>query len=144
MKKIGCRFEYVEERATDLLRAYRVCLAEAGSVRLADVFSRLVQMPSRRFWVSEERAAIVIATMVRRGGQLKVRMRGQKMAMYQEIYRRYIALRQRCPSAPLQTLVGRIVCSPAPCFYLTPQSAKVILFRIRKAQRERAARRSID
>ena len=72
MKNVGAIFEYEEERNRDLMRAYKEQLASHENKDLQSVLNRVVEMPSKRFWVSEERAAIVISEMMR-GKGLKVK-----------------------------------------------------------------------
>ncbi len=133
MKPHGTKFEYEEERNADLMRAYREEIAAVSYIRMPDIYHAIVNRPSARFWVSEERAAIVISAMMR--GIPIDDMRPLKREMFQEIYRRVLALKQRMPYESVCRLVFRVVASPAPKFYLTPGSAKVIICRIKKAWR---------
>jgi hypothetical protein len=133
MKKRGCTFEYERERDDELLRAYRNACHSADYIRMPDVLDAVVNSPARRFWVSEERAAIVIGKMLR--GESIPHMRPLKREMYAEILRRVNDLRQRRPDLTIAMLVFHVVRQPAPRFYLTPGSAKVILSRIRSRRR---------
>lgn len=129
MKNVGSYFEYEDERNRDLLRAFREVRSQMRNVSLPEVYKRVVLMPSSRFWVSEERASIVISNIVR-GDRLE-NMRPTKREMYMEIYRRVCELRKERPRASNYDLVFDVVNSPAPKFYLTPGSAKVILHKVR-------------
>lgn len=139
MKQRGCSFEYEDERAKDLLRAYREAIAQAPVIRLQEIFEIVVRMPSRRFWCSEERASIVVAAIERRGLLSIKNMQTQKREMYTEIYRRYKKLRTLHPSLSLQAIVGFVVSHPAPRFYLTPASARIIYFRIKRRYTQQSA-----
>ena len=86
MKNVGAIFEYEEERNEDLMRAYKTQLALRENRDLQSVLCSVVEMPSKRFWVSEERAAIVISEMIR-GKGLKIKGK-VKREMYHEIFRR--------------------------------------------------------
>lgn len=127
MKRIGCCFEYERERNEDLLRAYRECMGKAAA---KDLFQTVVNMPSRRFWVSPERATIVVCSMIKGKGQTN--MLKNKKEMYQEIYRRVLELKRQNPNTSIYDLVIQVVDSPAPKFYLTPKSARVIIYKIRR------------
>lgn len=129
MKHYGCTFECSDERDDDFMRAYCKQIEGRAVVVLSEVFRALVNMPSKRFWVSEERAAIVVSDMMR--GATLENMRPQKREMFQEIYRRTLAMMRDNPSLPLSVAVGRVVRQPAPRFYLTPQSARIIFYRIK-------------
>ena len=130
MKPHGSRFEYENERNDNLMECYHELLTTAQFVRMPDIYSKVVNMPSRRFWVSEERAAIVVSAMMR-GDTLKT-MRPLKREMYNEIYSRVITLQQENPKLPISQLVAQVVEQPAPKFYITPGSAKVLICKIRK------------
>lgn len=111
------------------MRAYCKQIEGRDVIVLAEVFRSLVEMPSRRFWVSEERAAIVVSGMMR--GVAIGNMRPQKREMFREIFRRTQALLEECPDLALSEAVARVVRQPAPKFYLTPQSARIIFYRIK-------------
>lgn len=139
MKNRGSEFEYAEERNDDLMRAYLSQLSECDVIRLPQVFSHVVNMPSRRFWVSAERAAIVISNMMR--GDTLPNMRMTKREMFYEIYRRVLELQKMYPNKSIYELAFIVVQEPAPKFYLTAGSAKVIIYRIKKQWYEKKARR---
>lgn len=139
MKNCGSEFEYAEERNDDLMRAYLSQLDACKVIRLPYVFNRVVNMPSRRFWVSAERAAIVISNMMR--GDTLSNMRDTKREMFHEIYRRVLERKKLYPNMSIYELSFLVVQEPAPKFYLTAGSAKVIIYRIKKKWYEKRARR---
>lgn len=139
MKNVGAIFEYEEERNRDLMRAYKEQLASHENKDLQSVLNRVVEMPSKRFWVSEERAAIVISEMMR-GKGLKVKGK-VKREMYNEIYRRVVELQKSHPGMSVYDLTFMVVTGPAPKFYLTPGSAKVIIHKVKKQWYEERKRR---
>lgn len=130
MKPHGSHFEYEDQRNDNLMTVYHKIIVEANYVRMPDIYEKVANSPSRRFWVSEERAAIVVSAMMR-GDKLK-NMRPLKREMYNEIYNRAMSLREKHPSLPVSQLVAMVVEQPAPKFYLTPGSAKVLICKIRK------------
>lgn len=130
MKPTGSHFEYEAQRDDNLMQCYHELLTSAKFVRMPEIYRQVVDMPAQRFWVSEERAAIVISSMMR-GDKLE-NMRPLKREMYNEIYRRAMALREEDPTLPISQLVAQVVEQPAPKFYLTPGSAKVLICKIRK------------
>lgn len=130
MKPHGSHYEYEEQRNDNLMEVYHEIIAKANHVRMPDVYEKVANSPSRRFWVSEERATIVVSAMMR-GDDLK-RMRPLKKEMYNEIYRRAMALRDKSPKMPISQLVAQVVEQPAPKFYITPGSTKVLICKIRK------------
>lgn len=130
MKPHGSHYEYENERNDNLMEVYHEIIVKANHVRMPDVYEKVANSPSRRFWVSEERAAIVVSAMMR--GDSLDRMRPLKREMYNEIYSRVITLQQENPKLPISQLVAQVVEQPAPKFYLTPGSAKVLICKIRK------------
>lgn len=134
MKQKGSTFEYKEAQNKDFLRVYRQLASSYRYTSMSDLFEALVKMPSQRFWVSEERAAIVIASMLR--GDNLLSMRSTKREMFQEIYRRCIKILGEDSSVPLCRVVATVVRQPAPSFYMTAGSAKVLFYSIRNDWRK--------
>lgn len=130
MKTPGAKFEFERERNLDLLRTYRKLIASVSHIDQALIYKQLVEHPSKRFWVSEERANIVVSSMMR--GCSIDHMNPSKRAMFQEIYRRTLRMKQADPSRTIVDIVSQVVNQEAPHFYLTPGSARVILIRARR------------
>lgn len=130
MKNFGSACEFADERAADLLQAYFAYIESCVFVRMPEVFESVVNSPARRFYISAPRAAVVVAAMDK--GDTLSSMRPNKREMFVEIYRRYMALRVNAPSAPVAHLVRQIVEQPAPKFYLSASSAKIIILKARK------------
>lgn len=139
MKNHGSVFEYARERDEDIMRAYLEQIESCDTIYLPQIFNRVVNMPSRRFWVSAERAAIVISSMMR-GDNLQ-RMRPTKREMFREIYRRVLKLRAENPEMSIYELAFHVVQEPAPKFYLTAGSAKVIIYKAKKLWHEKRRQR---
>lgn len=140
MKKKGAICDFRGQRDDDLFRAYSAAWERAYMndeyVCLSRLMEEVVATSAQRFYVSEERAAIVLSKMLQ--GQSIAHMQLQKRRMFEEIYRRFLALMQRRPYLRYQEAVTIVVNQPAPEFYLTIGSAIVILHRIRKRRREEA------
>lgn len=101
---------------------------------MRDMFGMAARMPASRFWVSEVRAAEVISCMLR-GEARDPKQCEQKRRMYDELFRRVVEWRQLNPGHPLSDAVFQAVNSPAPEFYLTEASAKVIIYAARRSGR---------
>mgnify|MGYP007121987527 FL=1 len=95
MKHNGAVMEYAEERMQDLMRAYDEYISSCDYIRMPDVYSAIVNMEARRFWVSDIRATKVIYAMLR-GVTIKG-MRPLKREMFEEILRRVLAMRKARP-----------------------------------------------
>lgn len=129
MKYFGSILDFTRERNADLMRVYRDRLAEASFIVMPVIFQLVADSPTSRFWVSEERAAIVISAMA--AGKPMPRMRSNKREMFEEIYRRYLLMREDYPDKSVYELVTKIVNQPAPKFYLTPRTVGEFIYRIK-------------
>ena len=129
MKYFGSILDFTRERNADLMRVYRDRLAEASIIVMPVIFQLVADSPASRFWVSEERAAIVISAMA--AGKPMPRMRSNKREMFEEIYRRYLLMREDYPDKSVYELVTKIVNQPAPKFYLTPRTVGEFIYRIK-------------
>lgn len=130
MKHHGAMMEYAEERMQDLMRAYDEYISSCDYIRMPDVYAAIVNMEARRFWVSDIRATKVIYAMLR-GVNIKG-MRPLKREMFEEILRRVLDLRKKRPELTIRACCSIVVASPAPKFYLTPGSAKIMVCKARK------------
>lgn len=145
MKKLGSTSDFTEARDKELLRAVRRLVMDPCCKSMTEVYAQAVTEPCSRFWVSERRAAEVISKMLR-GVDPDWKSVPLRSKMYRELCRRVIAWREENPGHPLSDAVFAAVNSQAPEFYLTPESAMVIVSRImkRNAERRRAAGQEIN
>ncbi len=139
MKSAGSKFEYEKERDDDLMTKYHTLIVRSDYISMPDIYKEVVNMPSVRFWVSEERAAIVVASMMR--GDKLLGMLANKKEMFNEIYKRVIKLRVLKPDITVYEACSAVVRQEAPKFYLTPGSAKVIICRAKMRWYEERKRR---
>lgn len=129
MKKKGSVSDFGPQRDMELLQAFRNQLHLLGCIPVNELFTRAAMSPSSRFWVSERRAAAVISKMLK--GDRILSMNRKKREMYFEILRRVKGIILSEPDIPLSEAVFRAVNSEAPEFYLTPKSARVMIYRLR-------------
>lgn len=129
MAKKRC-MDFEEERARDLLAAYRGYLCACDEVRMSDVWAAVVEWPARRFYVSTDRAWRMVRHLLK-GGRLE-RLGRERRAMFEEIFRRVVKLRRREPHRTLRSLCREVVGQQAPRFYLSPSSAKAIILKMKR------------
>lgn len=139
MKHRGNKVDYEQDRKNDLMSVFHRLIDEADFISMDDIYKKVVLEPSARFWVSEERAAIVLSKMLK-GDDLHY-MTANKRAMFQEIYRRAVELRRKNPELSLVEVATRVVHQPAPCFYLEPKTARVYIFSVKRKWYEERKRR---
>ena len=142
MKKEGTVMEYARERSDDLMRAYDEYISACDYIRMPEVYATIVNMPSRRFWVSDIRAALIVSAIMKGEAKLE-NMWPLKREMYLEIYRRVLELRKEHPTGSVLELCSIAVAQPAPKFYLTPGSAKMMVCRARRQRRRARWERSV-
>lgn len=140
MKHKGALMEYSKERLDDLMRVYDEYVASCRYIRMPDVYKTIVNMPSRRFWVSDIRAALVVSAMIRGEAHLET-MNITKREMYEEIHRRVMLMLEDNPNKTISELCSIVVAQPAPKFYITPGSAKIMVCKARKEWNRRKQQR---
>lgn len=129
MKKLGSKSDFIPQRNKELLDAFKQELYQLGSISNDRIFSRAGHRTASRFWVSEQRAAVVVSKMMK-GDNLQS-MNRKKREMYFEIFRRVMDIRKKNPKTTIYDAVFEVVNSPAPEFYLTDKSARVLIYQIR-------------
>lgn len=112
------------------MRAYNEDISSCKVIRLPEVWQRIANMPSARFWVSEERAAIVVARMLK-GDKLE-KMRPLKREMFTEIFKRVKKVLEGEPELSIYNCCIRVVNTPAPKFYMTPLSIRETIYKIKR------------
>lgn len=135
MGKQGSEFEFKQERDNDLMNVYRLAMKNAKyPVNLTEILTRVVNSPSKRFWVSSERASNVISEMY--AGKDLAGMKQNKRLMFREIFRRVKQLQHlsQYKNYRLSELVSIVIEQPAPRFYITADSAKIIIHHIKKRE----------
>lgn len=138
MKHAGTKMEFSEERMRDMMIERNKYLASCRHILMPEVYQHLSSVPAPRFYVTGTRAAHVVASMMREGEQALKRMRPLKREMFFEIYSRVLKLMPKHPNTSIYHLCVRVTLQPAPKFYLTPGSIKVLLCRAIKQKKQRA------
>lgn len=111
------------------MRVYQEKLSKAGYIVMPKIFEQVANSPCSRFWVSEERAAIVISTLL--AGKVIPNMRKNKREMFDEIFRRFLIVREQYPEKSIYALAIMVVNQPAPKFYMTPRTVGELIYRIK-------------
>jgi hypothetical protein len=130
MKPHGSILRFTKRRNDELIKAYRYQLGIAKHIKVYDIGAALVNMPASRFWVSEDRAAIVIGAMMS-GRGLPKNMRPTKREMFTAIYEHVVQLQQKYPDMSIRDLTAKAVNCPAPKFYMLPRSALDVIYKIK-------------
>lgn len=131
MKHPGCILEFTEQRNKELMRAFRMAIQECTFIDIAKISERIVNTPCARFWVSEERAMVVIQAIIK-GKPILNTMRPTKKEMFLEIYKRVNELQKQKNKKSLAQIISKVVNQPAPKFYMKPRCAMEIIYKIKK------------
>ena len=141
MKQVGDKMEYAEERIRDLMRTHDEYIANCRYIRMNELYQTIVNRPSRRFWVSDIRAALVIAKIAKGEKDILDGMWPTKKEMYLEIYRRVQELQTEFPNKKISELCAMAVEQPAPKFYLAANSAKIMISKYRRQWKKEKLKR---
>ena len=114
MKHFGSKSEFERQRNDDLYLTYRNAIADCRLICADDIYVRIVNSPSARFWVSEERAAIVISKILK--GDRLLYMRPLKREMFMAVFNEFLKLREQFPDWTVYELAFLAVRQPAPKF----------------------------
>ena len=142
MKYYGSILDFNQERNQELMRVYQEELSKAGYIVMPKIFEQVANSPCSRFWVSEERAAIVISTLL--AGKVIPNMRKNKSEMFDEIFRRFLIAREQYPEKSIYALAIMVVNQPAPKFYMTPRTVGELIYRIKNGWYEKQFNRYKD
>lgn len=130
VKTKGSISAHLRQRDEALLAAWRRVAAGMDEMDTDEVARRVADSPAPRLFVSEERAAVVVGRMLK--GQ-PVRLAGAvKREMYELLLYRVRRLMQNGQATTIAAAIRTALAQPAPKFYLTPGSVKVILYRLRR------------
>lgn len=127
MKYFGSAMEFVRQRDRALLDAFNRILSSGDKPSVNEACLRVAQSPSPRFWVSPERATIVVGAML--AGRPMPRMRQSKRDMFNEIFSRFNAMRAAAPGISIYDAVSVIINQPAPSFYLSARTVALFVYR---------------
>lgn len=132
MKHFGSILEFTEQRNKELLETYKNYLDRHYLYVMPEIHKMVAESPSSRFWVSEERASIVVSAML--AGKALPRMNKNKLEMFKEIFTRFLQLKKIFPKRSVYDLVFDIVNQPAPKFYMTPRTVGEYINRIKNCR----------
>lgn len=132
MKHKGSICEHNRQRNREILAAYRKALSCSSRISLPDVCRSVAESPCSRFWVSEGRAAVVVARMLR--GDSLPKMSRLKREMFSKIFEKTVGLMRVNPDISISEATAIAVNQPAEKFYLKPGSIREVIYLIRKGK----------
>lgn len=123
--------EYLNSRNEELRKACRAFMMKEGGT-VTEMFEAVAKVPVKRFYISEERALRLLRHK-RRTGRWPDDMIPSRRVMMGVIEKRFNELRALRPEESMEQIIFEVVNSPAPGFFLTPQSIRAIFYSSRKA-----------
>lgn len=131
MKPQGAIAELSSLRSRHLLMAYFDYIRSVRNLRMSEAFANVARLPAPRFYVSANRAMVVLAKI--NSGDSLSDMRPLKREMFLEIHRRVSAFILDNPRSSLVEAIESTLARPAPSFYLSPVSVKMLILKARKS-----------
>lgn len=131
MKHKGCIVDFSVQRNRELMRAYRSVLSKKSHFDFKNDYNEVVNHPCSRFWVSEERATVVVSALLK-GHYALDSMHPLKREMFLEIFKRFMEIYEENPNRSIPDIVFEVVNSSAPKFYMTPRTAMMYIYSIKK------------
>lgn len=136
MRKNGSSNYYSEMRDREIFETYEMLISKHTSKSRTEIMEMLANSPTKRFWVSEFRASIVISMMMK--GESIDGMNEMRKKMYNDMYIIAKGIKENNPRVNNMELATLVCATKAPCFYIKPASASVIISRIYKKRRCRS------
>lgn len=125
MKKKGAKMEFHDDRLNDVLFKYmRLSKVLKRKIVLSD-YEKISKMPTRRFWVSEERAYCVIKALM--SGKSFPKISRSRKEMFSDIKERVTVFMEEDKSLSLMDACAKAIAMPAPRLYLTPLTIKTLI-----------------
>lgn len=128
MRKPGSTLYFTKERRQDILNAFHNIIAQSPHINIRQISHAVALAGASRFWISEERAAMVISRL-QRGLPVPGPLRPLRQKMFHDLFNSYLNIRKSNPRLPFAMAVHLAVNSPAPQFYLAPESIARIIYR---------------
>lgn len=127
--------DFKDERDADFLSAYKKIIISHGKnaryIKKETLLLETIHHPAQRFYVSYEQAHRIITRLWK--GQKVTFKNKLKEKMYIDILEK---IKQKQSSdLSLKELIAQTIYSPAPRFYITPESASILFYQLIKTKR---------
>lgn len=124
MKKKGSKSDFTEARNRELRAAFFSQEVYSTSDR---VLSKVIKSPTSRFWVDPDHARDVISR-IEKNPEVLDNMLPERQRMWRELMERYHQLRIKFPERSRINCVSMAIYSGAPEFFITPSTARRIIY----------------
>ncbi len=125
MKKKGSTSDCYAERNAE----FRTAFFNQGIYSTSDsVLKQAIKTPTSRFWVDPDRARDVMSKIEKDPDTISG-MHPERRRMYLALYDKYKDVRKQFPTDPKIKAVSVAIFSGAPEFFLSPSTARSIIYR---------------
>ena len=126
-----------EKKAKDFTEAVFALMRERSMDKMGDIIAAAAAGPAPRFYVSFENARRFVS-LIMRGKKIPL-VNKDKMAMYEELAKKYIARRKQLRNDGERyvnyTLLEEIIETPAPSFYADAKTLRFLFYRYMRLKR---------
>lgn len=120
-------------KGEDIVNAFYKAMSENPDKKIGELFEIACKMPAPRFYVTFELARKYVS-MLDRGLELPITNK-RKLAMYQELLCRL--KERRGNQKKCYNLLGEIIESPAPCFYMDAETFRIAFYKTIRSKKGR-------
>lgn len=130
MRTIGSVSDFITQRNNSILSHYRKLAKQSAVINIAKISNIISNSPAPRFWVSEERATIVVSAMLtgRADKYLPASTRNLKKRMFEDICNKVVCIMEENQDATIANAVWLAVNSRAPQYYMCPRTIADIIY----------------
>lgn len=125
MKKKGSKSDFTEERNKELRAAF---FSQDVYSTTDKALERVVRKPATRFWVDPDRARDVISR-IEKCPEVLDDMLPERQRMYKALMSKYEEIKGMYPEESKVSCVSMAIYSGAPEFFITPSTARSILYK---------------
>lgn len=126
-----------EKKAKDFTEAVFALMRERSMDKMRDIIAAAAAGPAPRFYVSFENARRFVSLIIR--GQKIPLVNKDKMAMYEELAKKYIARRKQLRKDGERyvnyTSLEEIIETPAPSFYTDAETLRCLFYQYMRLKR---------
>ncbi|MBO5445664.1 MAG: hypothetical protein J5995_10045 [Muribaculaceae bacterium] len=125
MKRKGAKSDFSEARNEELRKVF---FSQENYSTCDAAMKKVISTPASRFWVDPDRARDVMSNIERNPAILD-NMKKERARMYRALFRNYSEIRRANPEKSKISCVSTAIFGGAPEFFLSPATAREIIYR---------------
>lgn len=124
MKRKGATSDFSQARNSELRKVF---FSQDSYSTCDEAMKKITATPASRFWVDPDRARDVM-TSIEKNPAILDNMKKERARMYRELFRNYSEIRKANPTQSKISCVSKAIFGGAPEFYLSPATAREIIY----------------